>query len=304
MSRTKRPVENLLETAKDFRKATVVELREKLLKDIDPEVSIYLLNALEKEANKRRNIKELRDDIEDDLENPIPESDEFDEAEGLGMEDDSMAEDVAMGKEDIDTSVDSEIGTPPPTSEELDGDEVEILQISVNGREYEAEVGSDDNTIIFKATDAPEDEMGDEEVLDDEFSEEDEFELSDEGDEFDIGGEGEDVIDVNIEGEDEFEEDEEEKMLRREVLNRIATKRKAGLSEQQILDQYRGKIREKLTEKLSTNIHEKVEKPRRKVSIEEHLKSRQLAPEKFNKEMLTEAEERQIYNRFADLCNL
>jgi hypothetical protein len=301
MSRTKKPVEELLETAKDFRKATVVELREKLLREVDPEVDRYLLNALEKEASKRRNISELRSDIDDDLENPIPEEDNYDEGDGLGMEDDPLASEISAGKEDIDLSTDSEIGDPPPTSDELDSGDVEILQIKVNGREYEAEVGSDDNTIIFKAVDAPE------EGIEGEFGEEDEFELPEEdgdfGEEekFDIGGEGDDNIDVNLEDEDE---DEEERMLRREVLNRIAKKRKSGLSEQEILDDYRGKIREKLTEKLSTNIHEKVEKPKRKVTIEEHLKNRQLTPDKYKKDMLTEVEERQIYNRFSDLCNL
>jgi len=301
MPNKKRPIEELVEKSKDFRNATVVQLREKLYKQLDPEVDKYLMKTLEEEANKSRKIEEMRGDLEDDLENPIPENDEFEEEEGFG--DDLPVE----GGEELppveDEAPSEEIGTPPPSAEELDSGDVEILQIKVNGREYEAEVGQDDNEIIFKAVDAPL-EGGEEDAAvmgDGVGDEEQELEFEEE-DEFNIGGEGEDNIDINIEDEDEF--DEEEELLKREVLNRIAAKRKSGLSNEEILKEYREKIREKLAEKLSTNIHGTKEKPKKKVTIEEHLKNRNLVPEKFNKEVLTESEEKQIYDRFADLCNL
>lgn len=120
----------------------------------------------------------------------------------------------------------------------------------------------------------------------------------------------EEKIDMDIPGEPSSEEiefeKEEEDPLKLEVLNRIRRKRESGSTDEEILDAYRNAISQKLHEKLATNVHNKnKKKPNKKVTVEEHLKNRNLIPGKVsNKDILTEQEQRELEDRLASLMNL
>jgi hypothetical protein len=300
---------DLFEKAKGLKEATVASIRDKVLETIDPEVNELILRELQNEASKQASLKEIHGGFEDeneDLEDPIPDLDD----DNMDLEDSpevsrgSKAEDISVGEDELGEESDVEINEPLPTENELDNGDFEVLQIKIGGREFEADFSEGDDKIVFKAVDAPEE--GEEHL-------EANLEIEKEPDSVEMPS-GEEDETVEFESEDEFEdgdipfeEDEEEEerdRLRYEVLSRIRAKRGSGASEEDILNELRGTISERLHEKLATNLHEHAKKPKRKVSIEEHLQKRNLSPEKFNKGTLTEDDEKYLHRRLADLCNL
>jgi len=300
-------IDELLDTAEGLRDVVIEGVKQKVFQTIDPQLSEFILKELQEEANTNMK-KKLREEFEEDFEDPTPEEDEeFEIEDSPDIESGSEAEEVSEDG-DVDVDNEPEITDPIPTEDDEESGEFETLQIKINGREFQAEYSEGDNKIVFKAADAPEEtglegEEGGEEMPPVE------------------GGEG----DVNIEmpaGEDEevsldldsddemepelYEDEDEEDELKFEVLNRL--RKKSGSkkpSEKELLESFRNEISERLRKKLATNIHETKQKPKRKVSIQEHLENRNLSPQKLDqRETLTEQETKDFHNRISELLDL
>lgn len=130
--------EELFDQAKDLRDITVESVKNKLFNTIDPEVNSFILKEMRKEAERKARLNEIHEDLEDDLENPVPDLDDEEVSMGddLQTEPGSEAEDVVTGKDKIgDDMESSEITEPIPTESELDAGETEIIAFNFKGQE-------------------------------------------------------------------------------------------------------------------------------------------------------------------------
>jgi len=292
-------IKSLVEKAAEFRNLQAAAIENQVYEAIQPEVRAHILSSIEKHARNEQRLHELRADIEDDIENPIPEEDDFEDNDTLDVERGSEAEE-SLGEEGFESMPDGEDENidAPPAGSELDDGVADVLKIEVDGVSFEAEYSPGDKKIVFiNPEEGGEEEGGDFEFDDDMHSDDLESPEEEEEDfEFDV--------EPNESPEDEFEEEDEFK-LRKEIHNRIAKKSKAGISKEDLLEEYRQLIRKKLIEELSTNIHDEKKKPVRKVTVEEKLESKQLLPKKHTKQgVLNENEQKELKNRLAHLLNL
>ena len=297
-----KPMKEIVEKAKSLRDLQAAAIENQVYDIIQPEIREHILSSINKQALEEARLNELRSDIEDDLENPIPAGEDYDEDDTLDVERGSEAEGLAGGEGELGAEESSdELANPIPTSDELDGGVDDVLKIEVDGVTFEAEYSPGDNKIVFINPEAPPEEGG-------EFGETD---ISDESEE-DLEGspeegfEGEEDFEFDFDGPPEEEEEEfETNRLRKEIHNRIAKKSRSGVSKEQVLEEYRQLIRKQLLAELSTNQHDEKKKPVRKVTVEEKLASKNLIPKKYSKsEVLNENDTKWLHNRYAQLCNL